>query len=49
MSITDEAVNLLASMQWRGNIRELNNVVERLIILCDSTITADDVKKYAEV
>ena len=49
MTITDEAVNLLASMQWRGNIRELNNVVERLIILCDSTITADDVKKYAEV
>lgn len=49
MTITDEAVNLLAGMQWRGNIRELNNVVERLIILCDSTITADDVKKYAEV
>lgn len=49
MTITDEAVGLLASMQWRGNIRELNNVVERLIILCDSTITADDVKKYAEV
>lgn len=49
MTITDEAVSLLASMQWRGNIRELNNVVERLIILCDSTITADDVKKYAEV
>ena len=49
MTITDEAVNLLASMQWRGNIRELNNVVERLIILCDSTITAEDVKKYAEV
>lgn len=49
MTITDEAVNLLAGMQWRGNIRELNNVVERLIILCDSTITAEDVKKYAEV
>ena len=35
-------------LSWAGNIRELHNVVERLSILCDKEITADDVLKYAQ-
>lgn len=38
-----KAVQLLQSYNWTGNIRELRNVVERLIILSDSKITTDDV------
>lgn len=40
------AVKLLQEYNWTGNIRELRNVVERLVILSDKTITADDVRKY---
>ena len=40
------ALNALELIDWTGNIRELRNIVERLIILCDSVITADDVKTY---
>jgi two-component system nitrogen regulation response regulator NtrX len=42
----DSALNALTLIDWTGNIRELRNIVERLIILCDSVITADDVKTY---
>ena len=35
-------------MEWSGNIRELRNVIERLIILCDNNITLEDVKTYAQ-
>ena len=42
----DSALNALKATDWTGNIRELRNIVERLIILCDSVITADDVKTY---
>lgn len=41
-----EAVALLQQRSWTGNIRELRNVVERLLILGGPTITADDVKLY---
>lgn len=41
------AVDELKKIQWTGNIRELRNVIERLIILCDKQITADDVIKFA--
>ncbi len=44
--ITPEALALLRDMPWSGNIRELRNVVERLIILSGETITAEDVKSY---
>ncbi|MBQ9583780.1 MAG: sigma-54-dependent Fis family transcriptional regulator [Bacteroidales bacterium] len=37
----------LQKMPWTGNIRELRNVVERLLILCSDTITKDDVVMYA--
>lgn len=47
--ITDEALEELKKINWRGNIRELRNVVERLVILCGDEITADDVKIYANV
>ncbi|HNY06579.1 MAG TPA: sigma-54 dependent transcriptional regulator [Bacteroidales bacterium] len=48
MTFTSEALAELQKMPWAGNIRELHNVVERLSILCDKEITADDVLKYAQ-
>ena len=45
--IEPEAMQLLVNRSWTGNIRELRNVVERLLILSGSTITADDVRAYA--
>jgi two-component system, NtrC family, nitrogen regulation response regulator NtrX len=45
-SITPEAIKALQLLPWTGNIREFRNVMERLIILCDKTITDKDVKKY---
>ena len=47
--ITDGAIAELKKINWRGNIRELRNVIERLVILCGNEITADDVKNYANV
>lgn len=47
MEITDEAIEELKTNEWTGNIRELRNVIERLVILCDNEITADDVKRFA--
>jgi DNA-binding NtrC family response regulator len=32
---------------WQGNVRELRNVVERLLILADNPVTAQDVKNFA--
>ena len=45
-SIDDEALKLLQEYNWTGNIRELRNVVERLIILSGKTISTEDVKTY---
>jgi len=42
----DSALKSLIAIDWTGNIRELRNIVERLIILCGSVITADDVNTY---
>ena len=41
-----DAMKLLVDKSWTGNIRELRNVVERLLILSGSRITASDVKAY---
>ncbi len=41
------AMTHLQSFEWKGNIRELKNVVERLAILCNDKITEEDVKNYA--
>ncbi len=46
-TIEKEAVAELQQMRWTGNIREFRNVIERLIILCDKTITKDDIINYA--
>lgn len=42
-----KALEALQKLNWTGNIRELRNIVERLIILGGETITADDVKMFA--
>ena len=44
--IDADAMQLLVEKSWTGNIRELRNVVERLLILSGDRITADDVKAY---
>ncbi|MFM9075636.1 MAG: sigma-54-dependent transcriptional regulator [Bacteroidota bacterium] len=44
--VTDEAIKGLQAYGWPGNIRELRNVIERLVILSGSEITGSDVKKY---
>lgn len=43
---SDEAINMLQGMSWTGNIRELRNVVERLMILGGNPVSAQDVKDY---
>jgi two-component system nitrogen regulation response regulator NtrX len=45
----DDALNALKELDWTGNIRELRNIIERLVILCDQEIDAKDVQKYANV
>ncbi len=45
-SFSPEAVALLKEKSWTGNVRELRNVVERLLILGDSIITPQNVKDY---
>ncbi|MFI3247819.1 MAG: sigma-54 dependent transcriptional regulator [Rikenellaceae bacterium] len=44
--ITSEAIELLKDMEWSGNIRELKNVVERLVVLSERQIEAGDVVAY---
>ena len=44
--VDEDAMQLLVDKSWTGNIRELRNVVERLLILSGSRITASDVKAY---
>ncbi|MEM6846066.1 MAG: sigma-54 dependent transcriptional regulator [Bacteroidota bacterium] len=44
--ITLDAIAELQKLEWTGNIRELHNVVERLVIMCDAEITASDVKRF---
>ena len=41
------AVQALQALNWTGNIRELRNIIERLVILSDQCITANDVQRYA--
>ncbi|MEQ9466685.1 MAG: sigma-54 dependent transcriptional regulator [Ekhidna sp.] len=46
--IDSEAISQLQEYNWTGNIRELRNVVERLVIMSQDTITKEDVTKYVE-
>ncbi|MDX9750154.1 MAG: sigma-54 dependent transcriptional regulator [Flavobacteriales bacterium] len=45
--ITDKAIKDLQKLPWTGNVRELRNVIERLVILSGKEITEADVKAYA--
>ena len=44
--VDDDAMRALKAMPWSGNIRELRNVVERLMILSGERVTAEDVGMY---
>jgi DNA-binding NtrC family response regulator len=46
INFENEAIEMLQSRSWSGNIRELRNVVERLIILGGNTISKEDVEMF---
>ncbi|MFC2110674.1 sigma-54-dependent transcriptional regulator [Bacteroidota bacterium] len=46
-SFSEAAVSLLKSYDWTGNVRELRNVIERLLILGGNEISEEDVKMFA--
>ena len=48
-SISDAAIRKLQEHDWSGNIRELRNVVERLVIMGGTEITEEDVIKYTDI
>jgi len=45
--IDESGITALKDVNWTGNIRELRNIIERLVILCSDTITGKDVSLYA--
>ncbi len=45
-NISEEAIKELQSKEWTGNIRELRNVIERLLILGEKEISLSDVKQF---
>jgi two-component system nitrogen regulation response regulator NtrX len=45
-SVEDDAIHALQQYNWSGNIRELRNVVERLVILSGKTIKWEDIENY---
>ena len=45
--ISKDALKALQNINWTGNIREFRNVIERLIILGEKTISENDVKQFA--
>lgn len=48
--ISKDGVKLLKSMEWSGNVRELRNLIERLVIMIPGNeITAENIKTYANV
>ncbi len=46
-NFTDDALEALKNTDWSGNIRELRNIIERLVILCGNTINGEEVKLFA--
>lgn len=46
-SFSEDALEALKKIDWTGNIRELRNVVERLVILCDQVISGAEVALYS--
>ncbi|HAK78144.1 MAG TPA: response regulator [Runella sp.] len=45
--IMEDAMTHLKSLPWTGNVRELRNVIERLVIMCGDEILLEDVRLYA--
>lgn len=48
-SISEEAIKLLMTGDWTGNIRQLRNTIERLVIMSGEEVSGEDVKKYADI
>ncbi len=48
-AIEPEAMKYLQTQAWTGNVRELRNVIERLVIMCGEQITFEEVKLYASI
>ena len=46
-SFDDKAIEALKKINWTGNIRELRNIIERLVILCGPVISKEDVELYS--
>ena len=46
-SFDDKAIEALKNINWTGNIRELRNIIERLVILCGPVISKEDVELYS--
>ncbi|MFZ9970573.1 MAG: helix-turn-helix domain-containing protein [Bacteroidia bacterium] len=46
-TFTPDGYEALKEVNWTGNIRELRNVIERLVILCGDAITGEDVYMYS--
>lgn len=47
LTFEPDAIEYLKELPWRGNVRELRNIIERLMILCDGKVSLDDVKTFA--
>ena len=47
--IYDDALKLLQEYNWTGNIRELRNIVERLVILSGKNISKEDIKNHVQL
>lgn len=48
--ITNKAMNMLASAEWPGNIRQLSNIIERLIVICNNgVISSEMVEEAADI
>jgi two-component system, NtrC family, nitrogen regulation response regulator NtrX len=48
-SFSPEAIELLCQKSWPGNIRELDNVVDRLLILGDDVVSAQNVRDFVNI
>jgi two-component system, NtrC family, nitrogen regulation response regulator NtrX len=48
-TVLPDAMEYLKSLPWTGNVRELRNVIERLVIMCNSEITLEDVQLFANL
>ena len=48
ITIGQDAIDALQELPWTGNVRELENSIERLWVLCNDVITKDDVEEYVK-